>query len=276
MRYLHTVTADLLRRAAVQRAHTLMRQLKPQRVRGSAAAAPVRHTIGGGSTIQTTNPAAMGYPDLNFYHYQGITVGSFNVPGSNNNVAAPLTADGTADETCMWFSSDVQKTGKPASSSPGYNCQKNSFRSCQDCIDATNEFIARDAANTAFLKQDMTSPDSTSATFGTLAFPYPSVSGGQYATDGYENFVNALHDEVAAYPGQVLLVHGDSHEFVNQSGEMGLPNFKRVMNPGEAQVNWVKVTVDASAGTAADNYSGLFSVAQQVPNPMLHAESCES
>ncbi|KAG5190208.1 hypothetical protein JKP88DRAFT_252373 [Tribonema minus] len=290
-------------------------------------------TLGGACSIETPSQIVKGYPENVRFNYGKITVAAVHVVGSNNNVAAPLTAEGAADESCAdWFSTDAQATGKPASTSAAYNCQKNSFRSCQECIDATNEFIARDAAGIAFMKTrdcidainkfiardaagiaflktasggcgavhechhpqtfasakargsrgvviviqaDMTSPDPTALTYGTLAYPYPSVAGGQYATDGYENFATALYEEASAFPGQVLLLHGDSHVFVHETNSMGLPNLQRVMNPGETQFNWVKVTVNEAAGCTCNAYEGTFSVEEVIANAGPHTESCD-
>ena len=57
--------------------------------------------------------------------------------------------------------------------------------------------------------------------------------------------------EVKAYPGQVMLVHGDTHYFkidkpLPNAAHM-LANFTRVQTFGSPNVHWLKVTVDAAS-----------------------------
>lgn len=69
--------------------------------------------------------------------------------------------------------------------------------------------------------------------------------------DGYKNFVNALEEETRTFPGQVMLVHGDSHYFrVDKPLPLDLTkprleNFTRLETFGSPNVHWVKVTVNA-------------------------------
>src|SRR6267378_2243071 len=69
--------------------------------------------------------------------------------------------------------------------------------------------------------------------------------------DAYPDYVNALRDQSLAFPGQVALVHGDSHYFkVDQpiSGPKGgvVANFTRVETFGARNTHWVSVTIDAN------------------------------
>ena len=67
--------------------------------------------------------------------------------------------------------------------------------------------------------------------------------------DAYPDYVDALRTETLAFPGQVVLVHGDSHYFkldkplTLPSGKV-LPNFTRVETFGAASTHWVQATVD--------------------------------
>jgi hypothetical protein len=70
--------------------------------------------------------------------------------------------------------------------------------------------------------------------------------------DGYAKFVGQLRSETMAFPGKVVLVHGDTHFFrIDQplknpeTGET-LRNFTRVETYGSPTMGWVKGTVDAA------------------------------
>ena len=67
--------------------------------------------------------------------------------------------------------------------------------------------------------------------------------------DAFPDYVNALRAETLAFPGQVVLVHGDSHYFkvdkplTLPSGKV-LGNFTRVETFGAASTDWVQATID--------------------------------
>jgi hypothetical protein len=69
--------------------------------------------------------------------------------------------------------------------------------------------------------------------------------------DGYTELLNALVTETKAFPGQVVLVHGDTHFFkldkplINQANL--LPNFTRLETFGSPNVDWVRVQVDPNS-----------------------------
>ena len=76
------------------------------------------------------------------------------------------------------------------------------------------------------------------------------------ASDGFQEFLTALRDQVIAFAKPVAYVHGDSHyfrigkPFLDPLGQR-LENFTRVETFGDHQengnndVHWLKVTVDA-------------------------------
>jgi hypothetical protein len=70
--------------------------------------------------------------------------------------------------------------------------------------------------------------------------------------DAFPDYVNALRSETMAFPGQVVLVHGDSHYFkvdkplTLASGKV-LGNFTRVETFGAASTDWVQATVDPTS-----------------------------
>src|SRR5262249_37280036 len=67
--------------------------------------------------------------------------------------------------------------------------------------------------------------------------------------DAFPDYVDALRDASLAFPGQVALVHGDSHYFkVDKplSGPQGgvVANFTRVETFGARNTHWVSATID--------------------------------
>ena len=75
-------------------------------------------------------------------------------------------------------------------------------------------------------------------------------SGGGGA---YEPFVNALRDHVGGFPGDVLLIHGDTHTYrMDQplTDEKGwvLANLTRLETFGSPDIGWVRVVVDTLKG----------------------------
>lgn len=68
--------------------------------------------------------------------------------------------------------------------------------------------------------------------------------------DAFPDYVNKLRDVSLAFPGQVALVHGDSHYFkvdmpVNAPSGGVLANFVRVETFGSRNDHWVAATIDA-------------------------------
>ena len=69
--------------------------------------------------------------------------------------------------------------------------------------------------------------------------------------DAFPDYVDALRDVSLAFPGQVALVHGDSHYFkidmpLNTPQGGVVANFTRVETFGARNSHWVAATIDAS------------------------------
>jgi len=69
--------------------------------------------------------------------------------------------------------------------------------------------------------------------------------------DAFPDYANALRDAALSFPGQVALVHGDSHYFkidkpLNRPAPSGgvLANFTRVETFGARNTHWVSATID--------------------------------
>ena len=67
--------------------------------------------------------------------------------------------------------------------------------------------------------------------------------------DAFPDYVNALRTNTLAFPGQVALVHGDSHYFkvdkpINGQSDGVLANFTRVETFGARNTHWVSARID--------------------------------
>lgn len=70
--------------------------------------------------------------------------------------------------------------------------------------------------------------------------------------DGYAQIVPALREAVLAFPGESVLVHGDSHYFkldmpLSYDGGQAVTKFTRVETFGAANTHWVEATIDPRA-----------------------------
>ncbi|MDQ1518457.1 MAG: hypothetical protein QOE80_4287 [Actinomycetota bacterium] len=153
-----------------------------------------------------------------------------NVPGSNND-----------------------KVNDPA----GAECTANSVRKQADCEADNAEYAARITADIDWLRQAFAAAKDTNAK-GVMVimqadpgFDLPETAVDERAdpaVNGYTDLVNALVEETKAFPGQVVLVHGDRHFFKLDKPLLDqahlIPNFTRLETFGSPNVDWVKVTAD--------------------------------
>lgn len=63
---------------------------------------------------------------------------------------------------------------------------------------------------------------------------------------GFQSFMAAFLIEAAAFNGQVLLVHGDSH-FFRECNPTTLDNVTFLMVPGSGDIGWIRATINADA-----------------------------
>ena len=89
----------------------------------------------------------------------------------------------------------------------------------------------------------------------------PKFNNEQHLTnphdyDAFADYVNELRTETLAFPGQVVLVHGDSHYFKMDkpltlpSGKV-LSNFTRIETFGAASTHWVRPRSTRATGTCS-------------------------
>jgi len=166
------------------------------------------------------------------WSYGGVMFLGLNVPGSNNNLVKP-----------------------------GECLDSKSARTRKDCDAANAEYVARDLANIAFLRESFAKARAQRAP-GVMVviqadpgFDLPETESvderGQPGFEGYDFFLDALAKETAGFDGQVVLVHGDTHFFKIDkplySPARMLKNFTRVQTFGSPNLHWVRVHVDPAS-----------------------------
>jgi hypothetical protein len=171
--------------------------------------------------------------NVRFSHGPVVFVG-LNMPGSNNNVI--LNAK---------------------------ECSNKSARKPAQCDAANAEYLERDNANVAWLEQSFQQAKKTAArgvvvvVQGDPGFDLPETEDFDESTlpavSGYRNFMNQLGKQTAAFAGEVLFVHGDTHSFkldkpLYSPGKV-LTNFTRIETFGSPNLHWVQVSVDPKAAT---------------------------
>lgn len=153
---------------------------------------------------------------------------TLNVPGSNNNKV-------NSEE----------------------DCTRGSARTPADCAAGNAEHQARDSANIDWLRRAFAEARSSGAKAlmvlfqGNPGFDLPDTPAnerGAAGFDGYTALLDAVVAETRAFPGQVALVHGDTHYFRLDKPLVNLrnlvPNLTRLETFGSPNVDWVKVTAD--------------------------------
>ena len=116
------------------------------------------------------------------------------------------------------------------------------------------EVARRTAAAIDWLNGAFAAADSVDARGVVIALHGNMGLEGEPGTQrGHERFVSRLREQVTAFPGQVLLIHGDSHDqHVDQplrddEGRI-FANFTRLETFGSPDIGWVRVVVDSVAG----------------------------
>jgi hypothetical protein len=213
-----------------------------------------------------------GYDNLERLDYVRKTM--FASPNSFGQTQLALEHQGPLGgkyaENTRWMYGDVAFVGLNV---PGSNNNKvNSDKECTDksartpamCAANNAEFADRDKQNIAWLRQTFDTAKAKGmkgvvvVIQGDPGFDLPETESvseretpdvhGLPPNDGYTNFLNVLVDETLYFPGQVILVHGDTHFFKMDKPLMAdgklLQNFTRIETFGSPNIHWVKVDVD--------------------------------
>jgi hypothetical protein len=164
-----------------------------------------------------------GYPENVRWSYGPVVYIGLNVQGSNDNYP--------------YFGVDGES------------------RSASEITRMQNEEKARKAADLAWLDQGFQLAKETGAKGVLIDWQAdPNFNNEQHLADArswdaFPDYVNALRSETMAFPGQVALVHGDSHYFkvdkpINRPSGKVLANFTRVETFGATNTQWVSATID--------------------------------
>lgn len=177
---------------------------------------------------QQGKPGERFAENTRFLH-KGIVFVGLNIPGSNNNKVV--------DEK---------------------DCNNKSARSAAQCEADNMEYAERDAANIAWLEASFARAKAAKAKGLVVAFQadpgfdLPETEDRDESQEarfsGYRKFMEKLVAETEAFPGQVLLVHGDTHFFKLDKPLYSpirlLPNFTRLQTFGSPSIHWVEVSVN--------------------------------
>jgi hypothetical protein len=74
----------------------------------------------------------------------------------------------------------------------------------------------------------------------------------------YASFLTRIAEHTATFPGQVLLIHGDTHDYtvdhpLQRAGTAEvLDNFTRLETFGSPEIGWVRVVIDSVAGRVVE------------------------
>jgi hypothetical protein len=185
-------------------------------------------------TVERQGELGQAYSENSRFVKDNVEFVALHIPGSNNNLVA----------------NDSQ-------------CFKKSNRTQADCDAATAEYQARNIKNIEWLQAAFSEAKANNyagvliVIQADIFFPFELSDGGYTdsflpqldANNGYTDFFNTLVEETHAFSGKVLLVHGDSHYFkidkamVDADGHL-TANFTRVEVFGNADNNWIEMTVD--------------------------------
>ena len=175
-------------------------------------------------------PPGEKYVENTRFSHRGIVFATLNIPGSNNNKVLD------------------QK-----------DCTHKSARTAAQCDASNAEYLERDAANVSWMQDAFKTARAQKARGLVLVFqadpgfdlPETEDKDESQApgVSGYRNFINSVVLETEQFPGQVLLVHGDTHFFKMDkplySPTKLLANLTRLQTFGSPLIHWVRVTVDA-------------------------------
>ncbi len=115
---------------------------------------------------------------------------------------------------------------------------------------AMAEFAARDAANLAWIEATFAEAQRSGAPAVVLAMQvdlFHVQRCGRGQDSGTRAFRAAIGRAAAAFGRPVLLIHGDSHFWLQDRPMAEAPNLTRIMVPGDRETRAVRVAVDPAA-----------------------------
>lgn len=121
-----------------------------------------------------------------------------------------------------------------------------------DGKNSNKEFFERDKANIAWLN-DIFAHATKENSAGIILFTQADMFKADKGTTGFENILKELRRLVLDFKKPVVLVNGDSHQFlvdkpfVDATTKKSFNNFTRIQVFGEADINAVKIIVNPSS-----------------------------
>ena len=115
---------------------------------------------------------------------------------------------------------------------------------------AADEYPARDRANSAWIADTFAQAAREghgAVVFALQADLYFRQRCGRGTTEGHRGTREALAEGARRFGRPVLLLHGDSHFFLEDRPAPEAPNLTRIMVPGARDIRAVRVAVDPAA-----------------------------
>lgn len=118
-------------------------------------------------------------------------------------------------------------------------------------LPSVSEFVARDAANIAWLRESFAQAQAQGSMAVVLAMQADTFYGSAGPNSGFTQLLAALQTEISAWGKPVLLIQGDTHDYKldrplkNAQGQ-AMPQVLRIVVPGDRHPNAVLVDIDAS------------------------------
>ena len=121
----------------------------------------------------------------------------------------------------------------------------------QPGLPSTSEFAAREHANIAWLKETFAEAKANKDDAVVLAMQADTCFGEPRKGSGFVRWNAALAQEVAAWGKPVLLIQGDTHQYLidnplKDAGGKPLRQLVRVVVPGEREADAVLINVDTA------------------------------
>jgi len=115
----------------------------------------------------------------------------------------------------------------------------------KDNYDNRSEHDPRRTATIAWLRQTFAQAEQRGDR-GVVLLAQIDPTFGDPSSTAYRSMYDAVRQEVLAFDGQVLYVHGNGHDYINDRPLSGVPNLRRVQVEGDGKVSYVKVRIDPS------------------------------
>lgn len=173
-----------------------------------------------------SRPEFRGFVEQVRWEFDGVVFLGLNVPGSNNNYSG-----GSASPQTVKVAGQDQEWGVRTAAAIAW--LREGFR------------YARQRQARAVMVCWQANPD--------LENLRPELP--HYDSNGFHAVVDVLRGQAAAFPGPVVLAHGDSHHGFRV--DRPFPNLIRVENYGDPHTHWTKITILPGQGPEIFRFEGM-------------------